>query len=95
MAEQILDLFPLQELPPQEPEGSKIERSVERLKQVQNRLTVQTPRPVEDEDEGENDDNEAVNRPGELYRRYRTIEELPDNAKAFYELAGKFVLDFS
>lgn len=40
-------------------------------------------------------ENEAgVARPGELYRRYRTVEELPENAKAFYELAGKFIIWF-
>ena len=31
----------------------------------------------------------GIVRPGEMYRRYRTVEELPENAKAFYEVAGK------
>jgi RNA polymerase I-specific transcription initiation factor RRN7 len=33
-----------------------------------------------------------MKRPGELYKRYRTVEDLPENAKAFFELAGKFSL---
>jgi RNA polymerase I-specific transcription initiation factor RRN7 len=57
---------------------------VERLKRVQNSLMVQNFKPFR---EGE---IEAPRRPGELYKRYRKVEELPENAKAFYELAGEF-----
>ena len=47
---------------------------------------MQKPVPVQDE---EAEAEEAVVRPGELYRRYRTVDELPENARAFYKLAGK------
>lgn len=52
------------------------------LKRVQQRLVPKTPKAVG------NGDKEAK-RPGELYKRYRSLEELSDVAKAFYELAGK------
>jgi RNA polymerase I-specific transcription initiation factor RRN7 len=81
--EKILELFPLQELPPQRADDSDTEQNVDRLKKVQSSLIVQTPVAIE-----ENDKLEDVNRPGELYRRYRTVDELPENAKAFYIIAG-------
>jgi len=34
-------------------------------------------------------ENEEIRRPGELYRRYRSVEDLPENARAVYEKAGK------
>lgn len=85
MPEQILELFPLQELTPQPVDDSMYELNVKRLKQVQSSLIVQTPVANEEDDESED-----VYRPGELYRRYRTVEELPEIAKAFYTVAGKF-----
>jgi RNA polymerase I-specific transcription initiation factor RRN7 len=84
VAEQILQLFPLSDLPPKAEEGSDYEQRVERLKDVQKSLIVQKPKPVE---VGE---SEEIKRSGELYKRYRTVEELPENAKAFYRLAGEF-----
>jgi hypothetical protein len=84
VAEQILELFPLQDLPSQVPEISNDESRVTRLKDIQKSLVIQKPHPV-----GEFGDRE-MKRPGELYKRYRTIEDLPEDAKAFYELAGKF-----
>jgi RNA polymerase I-specific transcription initiation factor RRN7 len=86
VAEQILELFPLQELPPRTPEVSGHERNIDRLKQVQRSLIIQNPKAIV-----ENEELEDVKRPGELYRRYRTIDDLPDNAKAFYEIAGEFL----
>jgi hypothetical protein len=83
VAEQILQLFPLSDLAPQPAEDSDYEQRVERLKDVQKSLIVQKPKPVED---GE---SEEIKRPGELYKRYRRIDELPENAKAFYGLAGE------
>jgi nicotinic acid mononucleotide adenylyltransferase len=85
VAEQILELFPLTNLHPQPSEDSDHEQRVESLKDVQKTLIVQKPKPVEF---GETE----IRRPGELYKRYRTVEELPENAKAFYLLAGESFL---
>ena len=60
------------------------ETRVTRLKNVQKSLVIQKPHPV-----GEFGDRE-MKRPGEFYKRYRTIGDLPEDAKAFYVLAGKF-----
>jgi RNA polymerase I-specific transcription initiation factor RRN7 len=57
---------------------------VQRLKEVQQTLILQKFKPLQ---VGE---SSAVKRPGEFYKRYRKAEQLPENAKAFYELAGKF-----
>jgi hypothetical protein len=57
---------------------------VGRLKEVQKNLILQKFKPLTI---GE---SEEIRRPGELYKRYRKVEELPENAKAFYELAGEF-----
>jgi RNA polymerase I-specific transcription initiation factor RRN7 len=59
---------------------------MECLKEVQGSLILQKWKPVND---GE---GEEIRRPGELYKRYRRIEELPENARAFYELAGEIYL---
>jgi RNA polymerase I-specific transcription initiation factor RRN7 len=85
VAEQILELFPLEELPPKTIEELKQEQVLPHLKQIQQDLISQRPRPVEEEENGD------IRRPGELYRRYRTVEDLPENARAFYEKAGKSV----
>jgi RNA polymerase I-specific transcription initiation factor RRN7 len=55
------------------------------LKDVQKSLLLQKPKSIE---VGE---SEEIKRPGELYKRYRRIQELPENAKAFYLLAGESV----
>lgn len=85
MPQTILEHFPIQELPPRPAEEDDQDQRANRLKQVQNELTVQKPIPVQEQD-GER--SEPINRPGEFYRRYRTPDELPDNARAFYKLAG-------
>jgi RNA polymerase I-specific transcription initiation factor RRN7 len=82
----ILEHFPLQDMPPLEAEPDDREERKNRLKEVQGSLIVQKPVPIQ-EQEGKDDD--AVTRPGEFYRRYRNIDELPDDARAFYELAGR------
>ncbi|PSS25675.1 hypothetical protein M430DRAFT_48107 [Amorphotheca resinae ATCC 22711] len=84
MSAEILEFFPLQDLPPRRAEESDQEQRENRLKQVQQGLILQKPKPVQNEEE----QPETVNRPGELYRRYRTTAELPDNARVFYELAA-------
>jgi RNA polymerase I-specific transcription initiation factor RRN7 len=81
--EQILELFPLSDLSPLPPENPCSDKCVERLKRVQHNMVLQKPKPVD----GASQD---VRRPGDLYRRYRSIKEVPENAKAFYELAGMF-----
>lgn len=45
-------------------------------------MTLQNWKPVKF---GEGDE---IRRPGELYKRYRRVEELHENAKEFHELAG-------
>ncbi len=59
---------------------------MERLKDVQKSLVLQKPKPVEVSE------SEEIKRPGELYKRYRRVEELPENAKAFYLLAGELLV---
>lgn len=85
MPPHIVEHFPLQDLPPRPAEEDDQEQRANRLKQVQNGLTMQKPIPLQDED---GDGSESITRPGELYRRYRTPDALPDNARAFYKLAG-------
>jgi len=83
VAEKILELFPLQELPPQEIQVPDLEELAYRATRVQKSLQIQTPVPLIDED---------IKRLGELYRRYRAIEELPANAKDFYKKAGESII---
>lgn len=88
VAREILEHFPIQDLPLRPADKDDQDERVNRLKQVQSNLVTQRPVPVQDDEE-----YESMNRPGELYRRYRTVEELPDNAKAFYKVAGTFRLN--
>ena len=87
VAEKILELFPLSNLPNQQAEPSNPEHQADRLKQVQQSSVIQ--KPIHSGDECE-DEFVNIARPGEYYRRYRTPEDLPDNAKDFYEVAGQF-----
>lgn len=59
---------------------------INRAKEVHKTLTLQ--KPVARVDDGGSQD---IVRPGEKYRRYRTVEELPESAKAFFEIAGKLL----
>lgn len=83
MAQQILELFPLSELPPR---PVSEDQDVPHLREIQKNLVYQKPRAVEEDESGD------VKRPGDLYRRYRTVADLPENAKAFYEKAGEVSL---
>lgn len=83
----ILEHFPLQDVPPLPAEPDDQEQRENRLKEVQGSLVVQKPIPIQDNEENV---DEPVTRPGEFYRRYRNVDELPDDARAFYELAGRF-----
>lgn len=87
MPKAILEQFPLQELPPLPPKDQKHEEEevTRRLKEVQKNLVV-----VEPVESSSNEKGKIV-RPGELYSRYRTVDELPENAKAFFEIAAKNV----
>jgi RNA polymerase I-specific transcription initiation factor RRN7 len=82
VAEQILELFPLQDAPQPRMEDSDHEGRADRLKQVQMNSILRKSKPVQEHDQD-------VTRLGEYYRRYRTVEELPEDARAFYEMAGK------
>ncbi|KAH9204453.1 hypothetical protein DL95DRAFT_471482 [Leptodontidium sp. 2 PMI_412] len=87
VSEQILQIFPLDDLPPQpDAEDSCLEQDIASLKDVQGSLFLQEPQPIED-----GDTSEEVVRAGELYKRYRSEEELPKEAKAFFELAASKV----
>lgn len=81
--EQILELFPLEDVSQRAVEELDDENQAGRLKQVQQNSTLRKSMPVP------NEDDQNVTRPGEYYKRYRTIEELPKDARAFYEIAGK------
>lgn len=83
MAEQILELFPLEELPPRPVVEPMEEHASPHIKQIQEDLISQKPLPLEE------DESERINRPGELYRRYRHVEDLPENARVFYEKAAE------
>jgi RNA polymerase I-specific transcription initiation factor RRN7 len=85
VAEQILELFPVSEPPPRAIEDIKEKSGAQALKEVQQNLIFQTPKPVE-ENEGS-----GIRRPGEFYRKYRKVEDLSESAKVFYERAGKFL----
>lgn len=88
VAEQILELFPLQKIPEKVAEGPDQRRIADRLKQVQLHSIVLSSQPVKD------DDNEDVTRPGEYYRRHRTVEELPKDVRTFYDAAGELRISF-
>ncbi|ESZ98666.1 60S ribosomal protein L40 [Sclerotinia borealis F-4128] len=82
--EQILELFPLPDIPSEATVGIVDPDPINRAKEVHKTLTLQKPVARMDDEESEN-----IVRPGEMYRRYRTIEELPESAKAFYEIAAR------
>jgi RNA polymerase I-specific transcription initiation factor RRN7 len=84
VAEQILELFPLQEVTNLMAEDSDQEGIADCLKEVQQHSILRKSKPAKE------DDGEDVARMGDYYRRYRTVEELPKDARAFYEVAGGF-----
>jgi RNA polymerase I-specific transcription initiation factor RRN7 len=82
---QILDLFPLQPLAPRTSLPDDIGDVAHKLKAIHKSLIVQEACP---EAEAEDEKKGHIRRPGELYKRYRSIEELPEMAKPFHETAG-------
>jgi hypothetical protein len=87
VSQQLLDLFPLNDLPSQKA-TEKIENvSIEeRIKLMNQSLIWQDPVPRGDEE----DEEASINRPGSFYKHYRNVEDLNENAKTFYSKAGKF-----
>ncbi|KAJ5052078.1 uncharacterized protein L3040_001838 [Drepanopeziza brunnea f. sp. 'multigermtubi'] len=81
---QILQLFPLDDISPRPvEEDTETERQVARLKAVQRSLICQSPHTID-----ENEDVEGIRRAGELYKRFRTEDELPGPARLFFQLAA-------
>lgn len=83
--QQLLDFFPLQDLSPMDSDQKDEADSIEnRLRRLTQSLTWQKPIPTKNgEEEAE------INRPGSFYRRYRSVEDLPESARAFYDKAGR------
>ncbi|KAF7931485.1 uncharacterized protein EAE98_004221 [Botrytis deweyae] len=87
--QQILELFPLTDIISETTMEIVDPDPINRAKEVHKTLTLQKPVARVDDEESQD-----IVRPGEKYRRYRTVEELPESAKAFFEIAGKlFLLD--
>lgn len=66
-----------------------------KIKTIQKSLKYQAPTSASEADEVDEEDSEfssdiSSNQPGSRYIRYRKISELPEHAKAFYEVVGKF-----
>lgn len=80
MPKQILDFFPLQEVPVRPASPPKSQTAL--LKRVQEGLVPQ-------KSVSEKNEKKDTRRPGEFYKRDRSSEELTDDSRAFYELAGK------
>lgn len=83
--ETILDKFPLSDIPPLGPVASDFEERLSRLKRVQQSMVPQELKPV---DKFSND----VERPGDQYRRYRNVGDIPEKAIPFFGLVGMFKL---
>lgn len=86
MPEQILDLFPLEEISPKadiNADGNEDELAAGRAKRMQANLIWCKPLVPDD---GRNDI--SINRAGTFYRYYRNVEDLSEWARAFYEKAG-------
>jgi hypothetical protein len=82
VSKQILDFFPLQEVPPPLIDVPRLESQADLLKRVQETLIPQKTISKKDKKTG-------LRRPGESYKRDRNAEELTVNARAFLEIAGK------
>jgi len=83
--QQLLDLFPIDDVHSKSTEGSQNALDImDRAKHVQHSMIWRKPIPIEDDVQAE-----GVNRPGSLYKSYRTIDDLPVNARALYEKAAE------
>lgn len=84
MAEQILELFPLHDQQPGQKEDKPSDEDLlQKLREIQSTLIWQKPLHEDDLISKES------LRAGHLYKRYRTIQQLPEVARVFYEKAGK------
>lgn len=79
----ILEKFPLTDIAPWDPIPSDSEDRLSRLKRVQRSMSPQRCEPG-------NEIFDDVNRPGDKYRRYRKVRDIPDMAMPFFKLAGMF-----
>ncbi|TGO72654.1 hypothetical protein BELL_0431g00080 [Botrytis elliptica] len=82
--QQILELFPLTDIISETTMEIVDPDPINRAKEVHKTLTLQKPVARVDDEESQD-----IVRPGEKYRRYRTVEELPESAKAFFEIAAR------
>ncbi|RKF72165.1 RNA polymerase I-specific transcription initiation factor rrn7 [Golovinomyces cichoracearum] len=82
VSENLLNLFPLQNVVNQRLDDSDLEMPTSRLKTIQEGLVLQKVWPPGD------DVSVHVRRPGELYKRYRNLTELNFYAEMFYTLAA-------
>ncbi|RKF56304.1 RNA polymerase I-specific transcription initiation factor rrn7 [Golovinomyces cichoracearum] len=85
VSENLLNLFPLQNVVNQRLDDSDLEMPTSRLKTIQEGLILQKVWPPGD------DVSVHVRRPGELYKRYRNLTELNFYAEMFYTLAASTV----
>lgn len=77
-------MFPLDDLPPRSTEVTHDDsNAAERVRDVQGSLTRK--RPISKEDAQQ---IASVNRPGSFYKHYRTVDQLPPAAIAFFERSG-------
>jgi len=84
LPEQILDLFPIDELPPDEQTQTvKDDTILEKIKEVQKNLIVHKPVPPAEHTKKSN-----IVRPGSFYKFYRTVDDLDEKAKRFYQKAA-------
>ncbi len=85
VAQQILDLFPLEDIIRKDSPGEATSGPTShRLQSMGESLVWQQPIPPED---GEED--LEIHRAGNFYKYYRSVECLPENARLFYDKAGK------
>ncbi|KAF7900230.1 uncharacterized protein EAF01_007532 [Botrytis porri] len=82
--QQVLELFPLPDILPETTMAIVDPDPINRAKEVHKTLILQKPVACVDDEESQD-----IVRPGEKYRRYRTVEELPESAKAFFEIAAR------
>lgn len=75
----------MKDLPQPAAQAPKDESKADHLKAIQQDSVLRKYKPVP---EGLAKD---AHRPGQYYRRYRTMEQLPKEARAFYQVAGELV----
>jgi RNA polymerase I-specific transcription initiation factor RRN7 len=84
VAQQILDLFPLEQVPRNVPKEETEDVTEQRLKHVQAQLKVRKSVSAE-----EAEYIATINRPGSYYTLYRKEVDLPEKTRAFFESAAE------